>query len=105
MLRKLLGPVTAALGRRRRTVIVASLPVVLAGAILALAGASGGGAGGKAAVHGLVRATNGTELASSATSSTSFGPTVYTGIYQGVSPTVASLPVLPVNPGPLHARG
>src|SRR5213080_1246199 len=109
MLRKLLGPVTAALGRRRRTVIVASLPVVLAGAILALAGASGGGAGGKAAVHGLVRASNnataGTALASSATSATSFGPTVYTGIYQGVSPTVASLPVLPVNPGPLHARG
>ena len=110
MLRKRLGPVTAALGRRRRrrTVIVASLPVLLAGAILALAGGSGGGTSGEAAVHGLVRAgsnaTAGSAFAS-ATSATSFGPTVYTGIYQGVSPTVASLPVLPVNPGPLRARG
>jgi hypothetical protein len=106
MLRKLLGPVTAALGRRRRTVIVVSLPVVLAGAILALAGGSSRGTAG--IFHGLVRAsssaTAGSTLASGR-SETSFGPNVYTGIYQGESPPVASLPVLPVNIGPLHARG
>ena len=98
MPRKLVPP-------RRRTVIVASLPVVLAGAVLALAGA---GTAGKGAVHGRVGASNsgtaGSSLAS-APATASFGPNVSTGIYQGESPAVSSLPVLPVVPGPLHARG
>jgi hypothetical protein len=102
MLRKVLGPVTAV---PRRTVIVSTLSVVLAAAAVGLAGGSGGGSGG---FHGLVRASSSAALASASGSTahaTSFGPTVYTGIYQGESPPVASLPILPVNPGPLHARG
>src|SRR5919198_1737526 len=103
MLRKLLGPVTAVFPRRRRTVIVSTLSVLLAGTALALAG----GTAGKTPIHGLVRASNsatGESASGSVSNTTSFGPTVYTGIYQGESPPVASLPVLPVNPGPLQAR-
>src|SRR6266566_234114 len=85
---------------RRRTAIVASLPVVLA--------AQRKDRAGNGAVHGLVRASNsataGPSLVS-APATASFGPNVSTGIYQGESPAVSSLPVLPVVPGPLHARG
>src|SRR2546428_2505860 len=102
MLRKVLAPVTAV---PRRTVIVSTLLVVLAGAAVGLAGGSGGESGG---FRGLVRASSSAAVASAPGSTAhvaSFGPTVYTGIYQGESPAVASLPVLPVNPGPLQARG
>ena len=92
---------------RKRTLVVASLPVVLAGAILALAGGSGGGTAGKGAAAGLVRATSSgtpqSSLASAGISGT-FGPHVSQGLYQGVSPDVSSLPVLPVSAGPLHTR-
>jgi hypothetical protein len=87
---------------------VASLPVVLAGAILAFTGGSGGGTAGKGATRGLARAsssgTGDSALASSASTGGSFGPNVSTGLYQGVSPAVSSLPVLPVTPGQLRAR-
>jgi hypothetical protein len=43
-------------------------------------------------------------LASTATPSASFGPHVSNGIFQGTSPEVSSLPVLPVTPGQLHSR-
>ena len=92
---------------RKRTLVVASLPVVLAGAILALAGGSGGGTSGKGAAVGLVRASNSGTLQSSLASATisgTFGPHVSQGLYQGVSPDVSSLPVLPVLAGPLHTR-
>jgi hypothetical protein len=92
---------------RKRTLVVASLPVLLAGAILALAGGSGGGTTGKGAAVGLARAaSSGTSVSSlgSATVSGTFGPHVSQGLYQGVSPDVSSLPVLPVLPGPLHTR-
>ncbi|MGZ4256367.1 MAG: hypothetical protein ACXVRE_01200 [Gaiellaceae bacterium] len=92
---------------RKRTLVVASLPVVLAGAILALAGGSGGGTAAKGAAVGLVRASNSgasqSSLASAGISGT-FGPHVSQGLYQGVSPDVSSLPVLPVSAGPLHTR-
>jgi hypothetical protein len=96
-MRKLVPPV-------RRTIIVASVSAMLAGATLGLAG---GGTAGKGAVHGLARAgSSGTaapSLASAGTTS-SFGPNVIDGIYQGESPLVSQLPVLPVIPGPLHTR-
>jgi hypothetical protein len=87
-----------------RKLIVALVLAALAGATLAIAG----GTAGKRATHGLVRASGsgtaaGSSLASTNTTS-SFGPNVIDGIYQGESPPVSQLPVLPVNPGPLHAR-
>jgi hypothetical protein len=90
---------------RRRTISVASLSAVLAGLTFALAG---GGTAGRGAIHGLARAsgsgvTAGSSLAS-ANATSSFGPHVINGIYQGESPPVSQLPVLPVNPGPLRAR-
>ena len=109
MPRKLFPPV-AALRRRRRTIVVASLPVVIASIVFALAGGSGTDTAGKDATQafGIARASSaaaGTALAASAsTTSTSFGPNVSNGIFQGESPEVASLPVLPVTPGVLHAR-
>src|SRR5438034_4949246 len=88
----------------RRTIIAASLSAVLVGVTFALAG---GGTAGRGASHGLVRggnsATVGSSFASAAATS-SFGPNVIDGIYQGESPAVSGLPVLPVTPGPLHTR-
>ena len=88
----------------RRTIIVVSLAAVLVGMTFALAG---GGTAGSRAVHGLARAGNsataGSSLASGPATS-SFGPTVIDGIYQGESPPVSQLPILPVTPGPLHTR-
>jgi len=109
MPRKLFPPV-AALRRRRRTIVVASLPVVLASIVFAVAGGSGAGATGKDATQafGIARASSaaaGATPVSTATTSASFGPHVSNGIFQGESPEVASLPVLPVNPGPLQSRG
>ena len=89
---------------------MASLPVVIASVVFALAGGSGTDTTGKDATQafGIARASSaaaGTALAASAsTTSTSFGPNVSNGIFQGESPEVASLPVLPVTPGVLHAR-
>src|ERR1051325_10383852 len=87
-----------------RKLIVALVLAALAGATLALAG---GGTAGKRATHGLVRASNSAAAGSSsasASATSSFGPTVFDGIYQGESPPVSGLPVLPVTPGPLHTR-
>src|SRR5438105_4921140 len=108
MLRKHLRSFAGALRWRRRTVVVASLPVVLAGAVLALAGGSGGGAATKHVGVGLARAgssaTASGSLASRGSTSGSFGPNVSTGIFQGESPPVSQLPILPVTIGPLHTR-
>jgi hypothetical protein len=106
MPRKLFPP---AARRRRRTIVVASLPVVIAGVVFAVAGGSGAGTTGKDSTHafGIARASSavaGGALASTATPSASFGPHVSNGIFQGTSPAVSSLPVLPVTPGPLHSR-
>ena len=87
-----------------RKLIVAVVLAALAGATVALAG---GGTASKRAAHGLVRAsssgTAGGSLASAGTTA-SFGPNVIDGIYQGESPAVSQLPILPVIPGPLHTR-
>src|SRR2546421_2245860 len=88
----------------RRTIIVASVSAVLAGATLGLAG---GGTAEKGVGHGLARAgSSGTAVSSfaAAGATSSFGPKVIDGIYQGESPPVRQLPVLPVTPGPLHTR-
>ena len=101
MPRKVIPAGIARLGRHRRLVLVAAFPVVLAGIMLAVASGSGGGTSVKAAPGGIVRASSGGTAPSSLVSgaqSTSFGPNVSTGIYQGVSPAVSSLPVLPVKP-------
>ena len=87
-----------------RKLIVVLVLAALACATLALAG---GGTAGKRAAHGLVRAGSSAAAGSSfasASATTSFGPNVIDGIYQGESPAVSGLPVLPVIPGPLHAR-
>ncbi|HEY6835361.1 MAG TPA: hypothetical protein VI142_02725 [Gaiellaceae bacterium] len=88
-----------------RKLIVAVILAALAGATLAIAG---GGTAGKEATHGLVRASNGGTAAgssfASASASSSFGPNVIDGIYEGESPAVSGLPILPVVPGPLHTR-
>jgi hypothetical protein len=88
-------------GRRRWFVLVVAFPVVLAGVVLAAAGGSGGKAPAKASPGGIVResraGTDGAALASG-TQSASFGPNVRTGVYQGVSPAVSSLPAVPVQP-------
>jgi hypothetical protein len=88
-----------------RKLIVALVLAALAGATLAIAG---GGTAGKRAAHGLVRASSsGTAAGSSfasASATSSFGPNVIDGIYEGESPPVSGLPILPVVPGPLHTR-
>ena len=88
-----------------RKLIVALVLAALAGATLAFAG---GGTSGKGATHGLVRASSsGTAAGSSvasASATSSFGPNVIDGIYEGESPPVSGLPILPVVPGPLHTR-
>jgi hypothetical protein len=99
MPRKVIPAGFALLGRHRRLVLVAAFSVVLAGIVLAAASGSGGGTSGKAFPGGIARASSsGTASSSlvSGTQDTSFGPNVGTGIYQGVSPAVSSLPVLPV---------
>jgi hypothetical protein len=85
--------------------LVASLPVVLAGVVLALTGGAGSGTAARGAHVGLVRAAATAAGGSAVTSldtGLSFGPNVINGTFQGESPAVSSLPVLPVIPGPLH---
>ena len=80
----------------RRTIIVASVSAALACAALALAG---GGTAVQGAGHGLARAgSSGTAVSSLASgpATSTFGPTVIDGIYQGESPPVSQLPILPV---------
>jgi hypothetical protein len=104
MVRKLLPQAVATLKRRRRTGIVVSLPVVLAGIVLAATAGSAGTPAREAGV-GIVRAgssvSNGTGVSTDKTLS-SFGPNVIDGVFQGESPAVSTLPILPVIPGPLH---
>jgi hypothetical protein len=108
MLRKRLPSLAAALRRRRRTVVVGSLPVILAGAVLVLAGGSGGGAATTHVGVGIARAGTSAvgsgSLASTGSATGSFGPNVTQGIYQGESPPVSQLPIIPVVAGPLHTR-
>jgi hypothetical protein len=106
MSRKLVPQVAAALRRGRRTLVVASLPLVLAAVAVALAGAGTGERGATRAV-GIARASSAdvTSFAASSATTPTFGPHVVTGAFQGVSPEVSSLPVLPVPQAPLRARG
>src|SRR5256885_15226224 len=86
---------------RRRALVVAALLVVSSAAMAAVAVSSGGETTGKNATRafGIARASSvgtsavtGTSLASTATA----GPQGIDGKYQGTSPDVAPLPVLPV---------
>src|SRR4051794_3712466 len=96
---------------RRRAVVVAALLVVSSAAMAAVAVSSGGETTSKNATRafGIARASSvgssssvsGTSLASTATA----GPQVIDGTFQGTSPDVASLPVLPVPQAPLHTLG
>ena len=94
---------------RRRAVVVAAFPVVLAAVVAAVAAGSGAGTSGKAATraYGIARASSagvvngGSAVAAAATP----GPQVIDGKFQGTSPDVDSLPVLPVPQSPLRANG
>jgi hypothetical protein len=95
----------------RRAVVVFALFVVSLAAMAAVAVSSGAGrTTGKNATRafGIARASSvgsssvtGTSLASTATA----GPQVIDGKFQGTSPDVDSLPVLPVPQSPIHANG
>src|SRR5436190_18348863 len=99
MFRKLLPP----LRRRRRIVLVASLPVVLAGAVLALTGGAGSGTAARGAHVGLVRAAN-TAAGGSAPrplgTRRSFGADGIDGTLFCESPPGHSLPGVPGGAGP-----
>ena len=96
---------------RRRAVVVLALLVVSLAAMAAVAVSSGAGrTTGKNATRafGIARASStgaspvaGTSLASAATA----GPQVIDGRFQGTSPDVSTLPVLPVPHSPVHANG
>jgi hypothetical protein len=110
MVRKLVPQAVAGIRRRRRVFVVASLPVVLAAVAVAVAGGSGTGTTARGATHpvGIARASasgSGTTSLVAAAAGTSAGPHVINGDFQGVSPDVSSLPVLPVPQAPLKARG
>jgi hypothetical protein len=93
---------------RRRTFVVAAALVVLGAVVAAVAGGSGARTSGKDATraYGIVRASSanvvpgGSAVASTATG----GPHVINGQFQGTSPDVSSLPVLPVPHSPLQTR-
>jgi len=94
---------------RRRAFVVAALPVVLAAVVAAVAAGSGAGTSGKDATraYGIARASSagvvsgGSAVATAATA----GPQVIDGTFQGTSPAVDSLQVLPVPQSPLHTLG
>ena len=70
---------------------MASLPVVIAGVVFAVAGGSGAGTTGKDSTHafGIARASSaaaGAGLASTATPSASFGPHVSNGMHRPAFP-------------------
>jgi hypothetical protein len=93
---------------RRRAVVVAALPVVLAAVVIAVAGGSGAGTRGKDATRafGIARASStGAPVTGLAVNTASTaGPQVINGDFQGTSPEVSSLPVLPVPHSPLQTR-
>src|SRR5438045_3698718 len=93
----------------RRALVVAAL-LIVSSAAMAVAVSSGGETTGKNTTRafGIARASSvgsssvkGTSLASTGTA----GPQVIDGKFQGISPDVASLPVLPVPQSPLHTLG
>src|SRR6266516_712732 len=100
MSRKRLRSAVSARGFSRRLLIVEALVAVLVG----IARVSGGASSNQAGVvshtsAGIVRVGSCATAAGSGTvtaSATSFGPNVGNGIYDGESPAVSDLPVLPV---------
>src|SRR3954463_5848230 len=82
---------------RRRAVIVTALPVVLAAVVVAVAGGSGARTTGNGATqaYGIARASSaGSSVGGDAAlaSSSTAGPQVINGQFQGTSPAVSSLP-------------
>jgi hypothetical protein len=100
MSRKRLRSAVTARGFSRRLLIVAALVAVLVG----IARVSGGASSDQAGVvshtsAGIVRSGSSATAGGSGSvtaSATSFGPNVGNGIYDGESPAVSDLPVLPV---------
>src|SRR3954452_15109641 len=93
---------------RRRTIVVAALPVVTAAVVVAIAGGSGAGTTSKGATQafGIARASSAGSTASnvSAAAAATAGPQVINGQFQGASPAVSTLPVLPVVHAPLKTN-
>src|SRR3954453_8409354 len=105
MSRKFIPQAAALLSRRRRIFVVASLPVVLAAVVFSIAGSGAGTSASGAAGIARASATGvSSSVAAAGTASPAAGPQVIDGNFQGESPAVASLPVLPVVQSPIHAR-
>ena len=94
---------------RRRAVVVAAFPIVLAAVVVAVAGGSDAKTTGKDATraYGIARASsavgstgNNMSVASPGTA----GPQVINGQFQGTSPPVSTLPALPMLHAPLKAN-
>src|SRR6266571_801271 len=86
--------------RARFVALISGSFVALAVAGVVVAASGSGGRASPATAHGLVAASSSGARASTASATSvvrTFGPNVGQGIYQGVSPLVRSLPVLPVN--------
>jgi hypothetical protein len=109
MSRKFVPQAAALVRRRPRFFVATSLPVVLAAVVVAVAGGSGAATIRKGATRatGIARAsaagTTSSLAAAAATTATS-GPQVIQDTFQGVSPDVSSLPVLPVPQSPIQSR-
>jgi hypothetical protein len=88
--------------------VAAGVGIILAAAVLACAADRDGSSAAGQRVGGVGRAGASNIKATSATSAASasgtFGPTVGAATFDGVSPAVAQLPVLPVQDVPLKAR-
>jgi len=105
MSRKFIPQAAALLSRRRRIFVVASLPVVLAAVVFSIAGSGAGTSASGAAGIARASATGvSSSVAATGAAAPTAGPQVIDGNFQGESPAVASLPVLPVVQSPIHAR-
>ena len=100
MSRKRLRLAVTARGSSRRLLIVVALAAVLVGIARVGGGASGNQAGAVSYPSaGIARAGSSAAAAGSGNataSATSFGPHVGNGLYNGESPVVSGLPLLPV---------
>src|SRR3954463_14386413 len=119
MSREFIPQAAALLSRRRRIFVVASLPVVLAAVVVSIAGSGAGTSASGAAGIARASATGvSSSVAAARTASPAAGPPggagapapraaapqVTDGNFQGESPAVASLPMLPVVQSPIHTR-
>ena len=107
MSRKFVPQAAALLSRRRRIFVVASVTVALAAVVFSIAGSGVGGGNAARVTAGIARASatgSSSSLAATGATAPMAGPQVIDGDFQGESPAVASLPVLPVVQSPIHTR-